>query len=335
MNEKFANLKKYSQILAVKFFLLGIIFLASETAQAGTLSCTVASSCPTGTVILKMYNTVNTHAELSSQSNYSQLVCCSGVTGLGNSCSGTYAIAAKLYSATNAHVEQGTLSNYFNDACISVASGSISLGYQSNNCTGYDTTLASISGTTNAHIGDANAFTTKICATASGSAGSVATDIVDAGGSPVVSPSVPFSASMFNWSSLQSTATLGTTDQKIRVTSTNANWTVAVSATSGPTAVWNSGGNNYDFNGLASAGRLQVDASSGTVTPQGGCATTGLSKGSVAYFAQGTQDSVTLISGASAQTGCYWDLTGVSMTQDVPATQATGSYSLGMTLTAV
>lgn len=166
-----------------------VIFLATvlfsvltfvQVAYAGTLSCSVAASCPSGTVIYRMSGIDNAHAELASQSNYSQLVCCSGVTGLGNSCSGTFATALKLSGTSNAHAEQNSQSNYANNACISVPSGgSVSVGYQATNCSGFDTTLGSINGTTNAHVGDGSAYTTKICATASGSAQSLTFSISD------------------------------------------------------------------------------------------------------------------------------------------------------------
>lgn len=168
------------------------------------------------------------------------------------------------------------------------------------------------------------------------SAGSLSVDIVDSGGSPVSSPSVSFSNRSFSWSTQQSTGTLGVSSQKIRVdnASASSSWTLSISATSGPTALWQSGGNNYDFNGSSSTGRLQVDASISTITPQSGCSSSGLSKGSATYFAQGSQDSINLVVASSAQTSCYWDITGVSLSQDIPSSQATGSYSIGMTLTA-
>lgn len=170
------------------------------------------------------------------------------------------------------------------------------------------------------------------------SSGSLSVDIVDSGGVPVVSPSVTFANKIFSWTAQTSAGTLGISSQKIRLTNTTAtpSWTLSISATAGPTTLWQSGGSNYDFNGSASAGRLQVDASGSTITPQGGCSATGLSKGSATYFVQGTQDSVSLITAnGSAQVSCYWDITGVNLTQDIPAAQVTGSYSIGMTLTAV
>ncbi|MGW8185584.1 MAG: hypothetical protein ACWGHO_05770 [Candidatus Moraniibacteriota bacterium] len=167
--------------------------------------------------------------------------------------------------------------------------------------------------------------------------GSLAVDIVDAGGASVASPSVSFSSANFNWGAQQSTATMGIPVQKIRVTNTTTtpSWTLSIAGTVS-TNLWTSGGNTYDFNGDATTGRLNVNASGATVTPQGGCTTTGLTNGSSAYFIQSTQDSINLITaGASAGTNCYWDITGVNMTQDIPAAQLTGSYSLNLILTVI
>jgi hypothetical protein len=177
-------------------FLTATLFLMVSflhIANAGTLSCTVATTCPSGTVIYRMSGLDNAHAELASQANYSQLVCCSGVSSLGNSCSGTYDTALKLSATTNAHAEQNSQSNYAQSACISVPSGgTVSVGYQSTNCSGFDTTLGSMSGTTNAHVGDGSAYTTKICATATGVSQSLSFNISDNSiGFGTLSASVP------------------------------------------------------------------------------------------------------------------------------------------------
>lgn len=176
--------RKGRVVLLLLWVFLGIgIFVAPRFLYAGTLSCTVrASACSGGeTAIWRMSGTSNAHAELPSQSLYAQLVCCSGVTGLGTSCTDTFATALKLSGTTNAHAEQNSQSNYTNSACIQAPSGgSVSLAYQSSNCTGYDTTLGSISGTTNAHVGDGNAYTTKVCATAAAGVGTLSFSISDA-----------------------------------------------------------------------------------------------------------------------------------------------------------
>lgn len=164
------------------FFLAALLAGASlcTDAYAGTLSCTVATTCSSGTVIWRMASTANSHAELPSQANYPQLVCCTGVSGLGNSCTGTFATAIKLSATTNAHAEQGTQSNYANSACIQAPTGgSVSVGYQSTNCSGFDTTLGSMSAATNAHVGNSAAFTTQICATAAAAPQSLTFSISD------------------------------------------------------------------------------------------------------------------------------------------------------------
>lgn len=154
-------------------FVSGIFFL--RAVHAGTLSCSVttAGACA-GTVMYRMSSASNAHAELPSQATAAyadNVVCCTGVTGLGTSCSGTFATVLKLSGTTNAHAEQNTEANYANSACISVTSGNtVSVGYQATNCTGFDTTLGSISDTTNAHVGDGTAYATKICGTATGGA---------------------------------------------------------------------------------------------------------------------------------------------------------------------
>lgn len=62
--------------------------------------------------------------------------------------------------------------------------------------------------------------------------------------------------------------------------------------------------------------------------------TTSVTKGSATYFNQGVVDSVTLVTaGSSAETGCYWDMTGVSLRQDIPEAQDPGTYTIGMVLT--
>jgi len=162
-----------------KYFLIVSLIVVSifvaQPAYAGTLSCTVttAALCTggTNTIILRMSGSTNAHAELPSQSNGNyagNVVCCSGITGLSNSCTAPSAVVLRLAGTTNAHSEQNSQANanYTSNACISVPTGgTISVGYQATNCTGYDTTLGSMSGATNAHVGDGTQYATKICAT--------------------------------------------------------------------------------------------------------------------------------------------------------------------------
>lgn len=147
---------------------LMLVSLFGNSSVFAALSCSVttASSC-TDTIVLRMSSSTNAHAELpwQSTSQYDDnVVCCSGVTG--TSCTqGFFATVLKLSSSTNAHVEISTNNNYATSSCISSTSGVPSIGYQDTNCTGFDTTLASISGDTNASIGSASSYTKKVCGT--------------------------------------------------------------------------------------------------------------------------------------------------------------------------
>ena len=161
--------------------LISIIFIpVSYLYAAFSCSVTTQAGC-SGTTLLRMSDELpttfvdstpgyNSQAELPSQSTATYddyVVCCSGVTGLGNSCSGNYEVFAKLSSITNAHVEQRTQSNYSQNACLSssFAGDVITIGYQASNCTGYDTTLFSMEKTpTNSMIGIPTAYNNKVCA---------------------------------------------------------------------------------------------------------------------------------------------------------------------------
>ncbi|MEK7145908.1 MAG: hypothetical protein AAB802_01870 [Patescibacteria group bacterium] len=178
-------------------------------------------------------------------------------------------------------------------------------------------------------------------------------DIVDGSGTTVGSPAFSLSALGFSFSSQTSTGTLGGSTQKIRVynPTADATWTVSMAATSGTSAVWSGSGTSYDFNDSGTdgsddadsdskGGRLTVDASVSTVAgvpDDSTCSpSTGISKGSSSAFQEVATavSSITLLTGsASATTYCRWDLTDVSLSQVVPESQPSDTYSLGMTLT--
>ncbi len=141
-------------------------FTNQNIQAAPAFSCQVRTgSCNAGeTAVLKMSDTTNAHAEMPGQTNYNYSVCCGGTAGLGNSCSGNYDTVLKLSNVTNAHVEKKTYTNYTNSVCLSSPSP-VTCSYASDCSTlGSDyTALASISADTNAHIGDASAYSTKVC----------------------------------------------------------------------------------------------------------------------------------------------------------------------------
>lgn len=164
-----------------KFFLIVLSLIVSvvlaQSAYAGTLSCSVttAALCTggTNTIMYRMSNTTNAHAELSSGTNYTgSVVCCSGITGLSNSCAAPFDTILRLSGNTNAHAEKNSQAHYANNVCLSVPiGGTASVSYVADPTTcvgaGYDTTIGTISADTNAHVGDTTAYVNKICGTAS------------------------------------------------------------------------------------------------------------------------------------------------------------------------
>jgi hypothetical protein len=182
--------------------------------------------------------------------------------------------------------------------------------------------------------------------------GTLSVDIVDSGGTAVGSPSVAFSSVDTSFSCQTSTATLGVTAQKIRVNNDSATpgWSLTIAADAGVTDTWDDVSEHYDFNDTGGSpsgctdsgdadsygGRMTFDFSSATITPEAGCTNTGVAFGSNTGFSQGTTDSVTVVTASgSAGTSCYWDITGIVVTQRIPAEQGFGNYAIPMTLTVV
>lgn len=155
-------------------FFSSFLFILIPSVASATLSCSVTTSALcTGTVVLRMSGSTNAHAELPSQSTATydnNVICCTGITHLTNSCAvSNHEIFARLSGVTNAHVEKNSEINinYTQNACLSstYAGDQITIGYQTNNCSGYDTTLFSMASTpTNSMVGGPSAYTNKVCA---------------------------------------------------------------------------------------------------------------------------------------------------------------------------
>lgn len=185
------------------------------------------------------------------------------------------------------------------------------------------------------------------------SVGTLDVDIVDGSGAAVANPLVSFGLLTPSLACQQSSATLGTSIQKIRLSNGSASngWSVSIAATAGSTALWSSGaGGRYDFNdgsgspagcgdgadGDSYAGQLSVNPSVATITPMSGCSATGVTKGSNATFSEGAVNSIALLSASSsASMYCYWDMTSIPLSQRVPASVPVGTYTLDLTITAV
>lgn len=183
--------------------------------------------------------------------------------------------------------------------------------------------------------------------------GNLTVDIVNSTGTPVASPSYAMSSSSVSFACQTSTGTLGDTNQRIRVDNgrnNSPNWSMSIAATSGSGALWTGSSGTYDFNdpsgspaGCADGGdsdskggQLTINPSVGTIGPQAGCATTGITLGSSTAFNSGTVDSITLASaGATADSRCYWDFTGISLSQQIAPEQLGENYTLNFTVTVV
>ncbi len=159
------RIKTLASVSLVFFY----VFFLAHTAFAA-LSCSISTLCVSPDVaVFNMFSTTNSHAELPSQNNYPELVCCGGVDGLSNTCSDTFGVVLRLSGTTNAHVEENTetTSAYDgNDVCLSVPAGTVDIAYQDNDCSGFDATVVSLSKTpTNAHVGSAGDYVRQVCAT--------------------------------------------------------------------------------------------------------------------------------------------------------------------------
>lgn len=165
-------------------------------------------------------------------------------------------------------------------------------------------------------------------------AGVLSTSIRDAAGAEVTNP--VFAMSPVQASTVQQTATGTFGDNAQRVTvdnpgGANDGWTLTWNATTPGTGTWSSGADNYQYNGTPAQGQLTVNPAEATLTPVIG-GNTGVTLGSAASFTGTTP--VTLINAAAASAD-IWNgyITGVGLSQTIPAGQAIGSYTLDMTQT--
>ena len=168
-------------------------------------------------------------------------------------------------------------------------------------------------------------------------AGTLSTSIRDAAGAVVATPSFAMSATTVSTAQQTTTGQFGATDRRITVDNPGAatgatGWTLTLNATTPGTGVWNDGASHtYAYNGTAAAGQLTVNPSVATLTPVTGTAT-GITKGTSTAFSGST--AITLLTAASSSDD-IWNgyITGVGLSQTIPANTPAGSYSIGMTQT--
>lgn len=184
--------------------------------------------------------------------------------------------------------------------------------------------------------------------------GSLSVDIVSSSGASVASPSYAMNNVGFQFECASPSGTMGDTNQRLRVINgtTTPTWSLSIAATSGATDLWRNGGDTeqYDFNdpsgspaGCADggdtdteAGQLTINPSTATIGPESGCSSSNVSLGSSTGFNEGTTNSIVLASAsASADSDCYWDITGIDMDQFIPTEQAIDNYSINFTITVI
>lgn len=164
--------------------------------------------------------------------------------------------------------------------------------------------------------------------------GTASTDIRDASGTVLVTPTVGMTSTLLSTSQQTTTGTFGSNTQRITVDNpggANNGWSLALNATTPGTGKWVSGGNEYLYNGDASTGQLSVNPAVATITPTVG-GSTGVSLGTASAFTG--SGSITLMS-ASAASADIWNgyITGIGLSQAIPANQPAGTYSLSLTQT--
>jgi hypothetical protein len=188
-------------------------------------------------------------------------------------------------------------------------------------------------------------------------AGVLSTDILDASRNPVASPAVSMSSKAYAFDCQSgvdsSSGTLGTNTERLYVSNPSAandGWSLTIAATSGATSSWANAGATraIDFNDPttggcsdgadtdSSSGQMTIDPSVGTLTTDcASCTATGVTKGSSAAFAEGTLNSLTLLSAAAGSDDVWRGyLTAADIKQVIPGETPADSYTLNLTLTA-
>lgn len=181
------------------------------------------------------------------------------------------------------------------------------------------------------------------------SEGTLSVDFVDSSLDSVASPSVTMGGITFSFDTQDSNGQLGTDSERILASNPTEtpSWTVTIAA-SASTDLWENAGSDkfFDFNDSDGytdgsdtddyGGQMTIDPTTGTITGVDGCATDNVTKGSSDSFAEGTTDSITIMSAdASAPTECRFYFVGAAdnVTQKIPASQGVDTYTIDLVLT--
>lgn len=169
--------------------------------------------------------------------------------------------------------------------------------------------------------------------------GVISTDIRDGSNNVVNNPAFAMGAVSTSTSEQTSTGTFGDASRRISVdnpgaSSTGGSFTLSLNAKVPGTGAWTNGTETYAYNGATSAdGQLTINPAAGSITAVVGGAT-GVSTGTSATF---TGSSPITIMSADGTSNAIWNgyITGIGLSQTIPAGQASGSYTLDMEQTVV
>lgn len=165
--------------------------------------------------------------------------------------------------------------------------------------------------------------------------GTLSTDIRDGSNAVIGSPSFSMAARTVSTSQQSTTGTFGSASQRISVDNpggANNGFSLTLNATVPGTGTWSDGASHtYAYNGTAAAGQLTVDPSVSTWTANTGTITS-ITKGTSSTFTGST--AITLAT-TSAALEDVWNgyVTGVGLTQTIPANMPAGTYTISMTQT--
>jgi len=132
----------------------------------GSLTCSVKPSCDPGEVaVFRMSGLANAHAQTAETHavTYGYEVCCSGPSGLGPAATGCQGTVLALSAADNAHAASD--GSYATEVTLWAPATVVDCTYGATCASDYSC-LATISGTTNAHVADCDGvadYDTKVC----------------------------------------------------------------------------------------------------------------------------------------------------------------------------
>ena len=169
--------------------------------------------------------------------------------------------------------------------------------------------------------------------------GTRAVNLVNGNGLNQTTTDIAMTSTNYSFAGQTSTGTLGddtpvaaTDDQIIHVSNpTNTDWTLTFDL-NGSTN-WEDGLLTMPANGTTSTGLLAVDPSSAVILDSiGGSASAGITGASASDYNGGSAVTLVTATGANAQYDEFF-ITGVGLTQNIPAEQEVGNYTINMTLT--